>query len=96
MVGRVRICLVLALLVLTAACRRLDKPVRPTEGGITVETLAEIDMVPLAWGDLISVHSPGYPQFVLFFQDRQGTVRLVIYDAERRELRPTATVVRRS
>jgi hypothetical protein len=89
---------VLVLLVgvlLTASCAKLSAPTT-TPGGIPAEVLEAKDLVPQAWGNLVTVSSVAeYPDLVqLWFQDQDGTVRYVVMSLRTHELR-NAHVLRR-
>jgi hypothetical protein len=51
--------------------------------------------VPAAWGNLISVTDKGEFRFQLWFQDDQGTVRMVRYDFRNRSLVPEVVLIPR-
>ncbi len=74
--------LVLTVLAIpAAACTKLPTPPPPSVG-IPSETLAQSDALPQEWGSLVSATSvAGFPDRVqLWLQDREGNVRMVVYD----------------
>jgi len=58
--------------------------------------LPSTDVVPAAWGKLISVtYVPAVDASLLWFQDDSGTVRTVRFNNSTQRLWPQARVVRR-
>ena len=85
----------LGLSLLGLSCTRL-----PQGGNVaveTVQTLQDLGSVPAAWGNLVSAGvDPNSPQITrLFFQDEEGTIRVVFYDSQLSQLRPRVGVIRR-
>ncbi len=96
MFGRLRKYLVfLGLVALSVSCRRLDQAV--PSGGAPVESLADAVSVPSEWGNLIDVmQHPARAQIAwLWFQDDEGTIRVVRYNARTTRLSTEATVIHR-
>ena len=75
-------CLVVMVLVLLLlSCAKIPEWAGPGQGDVAFEKLPGKDSIPLKWGNLVSVTlSPqgGY-FFQLWFQDEQGTLRVVLY-----------------
>lgn len=82
MLGRAIICLSLALAVLLLSCTKQPEWVGAGEGAVAVEKLPEVDSIPLEWGNLVSSNVISSQPWVcqLWFQDENGTLRLVHYD----------------
>ena len=94
--GRLRKCLVfLGRLAISVCCRKLDQEAPP--GGAPVESLADAVSVPSEWGDLIDVmQHPTRGQITwLWFQDDEGTIRVVGYNTLTTRLSTDATVIHR-
>jgi hypothetical protein len=83
---------VLLLILAPLSCARLPGPIESDE---LVEALPGVTPVPAAWGDLISVTDKGASWYQLWFQDDQGTVRMVRYDIRNRSLMPEAELIPR-
>lgn len=82
MLNRIGIFLIIVILIfLSLSCAKIEQPVAPGEGGLVFIALPSPDSIPLEYGNLISVSSvAGYPYWVqLWFQDENGTLRLVPY-----------------
>ena len=75
---------VLMLILVPLACARLPGPIESDE----LKVVPGVQPVPAAWGNLISVTDNGEFRFQLWFQDEQGTVRMVRYDRRNRSLLP--------
>jgi hypothetical protein len=84
---------VLMLILVSLSCARLPEtgPIESDE----LEVLLGVKPVPAAWGNLISVTDKGGPRFQLWFQDDQGTVRMVGYDVRYRSLVPEVALIPR-
>ncbi len=82
----VGVVLVLALVALLPACKRL--PVSPSSQPVPTEALVQSDQIPAAWGNLIGVSSvAAYPDLVqLWFQDEQKNVRVVVFQLSTSQL----------
>jgi hypothetical protein len=78
--------LALTLLLATSSCTRLSDLAwaRQRKGPITLEALQDSIAVPSAWGNLVSVtpNAAVANTVHLWFQDAQGNVRAVTYDAK--------------
>ena len=87
----------LALALLCMSCTRLPRRSQEVGGSVAVETLQNLGSVPAEWGNLVSVGAhPTNPQIMrLFFEDDEGTVRVVVYDAQLLRLWPNVGVIRR-
>ena len=88
----------LGMAVLSLSCTRL--PERPTTlripGGLPVEVLPDSVSVPAAWGNLVGVTQGASPLITrLWFQDAEGTVRMVMYNNNNSLLATDAAVIRR-
>ncbi len=96
MFGRLRKYLVfLGLVAISVSCRRLDQEAPP--GGAPVESLADAVSVPSEWGNLINVmqHPARTHITLLWFQDDEGTIRVVRYNTRTTRLSIEATVIHR-
>ena len=84
---------VLLLILVSLSCARLPEtgPIESDE----VVVVPSVKPVPAAWGNLISVTDKSTFQFQLWFQDDQGTVRMVRYDVRNRSLLPEAEMIPR-
>ena len=101
MLGQARVSLVLLVLVLPLlSCTRIQEPRLPGEGvALPLAELTEADAIPAEWGKLISVSGApaAYgPVFQLWFQDEEGTIHRVLYDADTPRLLPDVRVIRRN
>jgi hypothetical protein len=85
------------LLLVPGACKPLEKPGAPGQGGaLPEEALRSTDVVPLAWGKLVSVtYVPSVDASFLWFQDDSGAVRAVRFNNTTQRLWPQARLVRR-
>ena len=84
MLSPVQKCLVVMVLVLLLlSCSKIPQWVAPGQGNVAIETLPAKDSIPLKWGNLVSITtSPTVGNaFELWFQDEQGNLRMVVYDA---------------
>lgn len=84
---------VLLLILVSLSCARL-----PETGPIESDELVEVPGVkplPAAWGNLISVTDKGANSFQLWFQDDQGTVRMVRYDVRNWSVQPRVELIPR-
>jgi hypothetical protein len=84
--------------ILALSCARLDRGAAAGEGAeLEPQTLPSTDMVPLEWGNLVSVTSAATGDArLLWFQDEAGTIRVVAYKSLPPQLWPTARVIRRN
>jgi hypothetical protein len=83
---------VVMLTLVSLSCARLPGPIESDE---LAEAVPGVKPVPAAWGNLISVTDKGAPLFQLWFQDDQGTIRMVRYDIRNRNLLPEAEMIPR-
>ena len=85
----------LGLVAISVSCKRLDQEAPP--GGAPVESLADAVSVPSEWGNLIDVvQHPTMTQITwLWFQDDEGTIRVVRYNTRTTRLSTDATVIHR-
>ncbi len=80
MLRRTVVVLLLAVVVFSIpACRRLESPA--AGGGLPHQTLLNAATLPADWGNLVSVtNAASYPDLLqLWFQDRDGNVRMVVF-----------------
>lgn len=79
------------------ACKRIDTAGTPGQGGqLPEDALPSTDVVPLAWGKLISVtYVPTVDASFLWFQDDAGDVRAVRFNNSTQRMWPQARLVRR-
>lgn len=87
---------VLAVLASGVSCTRMGQP-RAGEQVLATQDLKEADSIPLAWGKMISVSSvPGAQNWVqLWFQDDEGTIRMVPYNVTDNLLSSQARIIPR-
>ncbi len=87
----------LGLALLCLSCTRLPQRGPEAGGNMELETLTDLGSVPAEWGNLVSAGAdPTNMQIMrLFFEDDEGTVRVVVYDAQLLRLRPNVGVIRR-
>lgn len=98
MFKRTAACFGLVVLLLgPMACRRIQTAGSPGQGGeLPEEALPSTDVVPLAWGKLISVtYVPTVDASFLWFQDDAGDVRAVRFNNSTQRMWPQARLVRR-
>jgi hypothetical protein len=102
MLARAGKCLGLLLVfLLPLSCTRLARFVPEAEGGVPAAPLKDLRSVPLEWGNLVSVTSvttgtsPEQLQY-LWFQDKEGNVRVVIFDLRTNQFRSIAGLFRRN
>jgi hypothetical protein len=89
----------LALAVSVAGCERLPRAAEPGgPGAVPAESLATTNVIPAAWGRLVSVTHPEWASrtSLLWFEDDSGTVRIASYDHLSRRFRTWVSVVRRT
>jgi len=90
-------CLALCIALLAgASCARMGQP-GPDEQTLTLQKLPNADSIPARWGKLVSVSSvPGVENWAqLWFQDDEGTVRMVPYNVSDNYLSGQARIIRR-
>ncbi len=98
MLNRITLCLIMTFLVLiNFSCTKLteEKPVK--EENIVVEKLPDKDSIPASWGKLVSVSSsPDVSRWVqLWFEDKEGNIRMIDYNIIQNRLARHAKVFRR-
>jgi hypothetical protein len=78
--------IVLALVVLTQSCRRLER--RGPPGGLPADPVPNGMILPADWGNLISVTTTDrYPDVMqLWMQDSAGNVRVVAFSLAQNQL----------
>ncbi len=71
----------LAVVAIVPACTKISEPA-PAGEALAVEQLPGSGVVPEAWGTLVDVGSVAeYPHLAqMWFQDREGNIRLVVLD----------------
>ena len=88
----------LGMAVLSLSCTRLPERLTTLRipGGLPVEVLPDSVSVPAAWGNLVGVTQGASPLITrLWFQDAEGTVRMVMYNNNNSRLATDAAVIRR-
>ena len=87
----------LGMAVVSLSCTRLpDRPTLRAPGGLPVETLPDSVSVPAAWGNLVGATQGASPLITrLWFQDAEGTIRMVMYNNRNSRLVTDASVIRR-
>ena len=87
----------LGLVALSVSCTRLPQAgAAGAAGGLPVESLADEISVPSEWGNLIDVtEHPSLDQLWLWFQDDEGSIRVVEYNVGAKRLWADATVIHR-
>ena len=84
MFSRTKILLVLVVLaIMPLSCTKIPEPSIAVKGGLGTKALPYRDSIPLNWGNLVSVTNVAeYPYWLqLWFQDKNGTIRIVAYSA---------------
>jgi hypothetical protein len=79
---RKAILVLLAVLVLAPSCTKISPPLLQTGPAMADEAVPAGGVVPQEWGTLVSVSTAAvYPGLVqLWFQDREGNVRMLVLD----------------
>ncbi|MFC1661567.1 hypothetical protein ACFL3S_08975 [Gemmatimonadota bacterium] len=74
----------LAMLLISAACSPTHEALTPADGGdLAIVQLETRDAVPEAWGPLVSVMATYDDRYYqLWFQDEEGTIRIVYFDQD--------------
>ncbi len=88
---RARLCFSVGCLVfLVLACAKLPEGTKPTQTAIAPEVLPDDTSIPKEWGPLVSVSSSGIykPWLQLWFQDEEGTIRMVPYNVQGHRFSP--------
>ena len=87
----------LALALLCMSCTRLPRRSQEVGGSVAVETLQNLGFVPAEWGNLVSAvtHPTNGRILRLLFEDDEGAIRIVTYNAEFVQLQPKVAVIRR-
>lgn len=96
MLRRGKMCLlVVALVLLAISCTKLPDPTTQKEGGLAIEKLADVTLIPSKLGKLISVsHRPDFAHvFQLWFQDEDGNVSMVVYNMNTNRLIPDVILI---
>ena len=99
MLDRARICLVVGILIfLVLSCAKLPESPSPMTQSLTTQKLLDEASIPKEWGTLISVSaSPIYQSWLqLWFQDKQGTIRMVPFNIETNKLNPNIRILPRT
>ena len=88
----------LPVVLLSFSCARLPESGRsPQAGMLPVEMLDNEQSVPTAYGQLVAVsESPAGQHTRLWFQDEEGTIRVVAFNNSTARLAPQAWVIRRN
>ena len=89
---------VLVLVASAAGCTRLPPERQPgMRGSLPVESLDDSLTIPAEWGTLAAVENhPSAPNHTrLWFEDEEGTIRLVWYNSVNSQLLTQAAVIRR-
>ena len=90
--------MVLGLVACVAACTRLPPESQPgMPGSLPVEILDNVLTIPAEWGTLAAVdNDPSAPNHTrLWFEDEEGTIRLVAYNRYGSHLQTRVAVIRR-
>ena len=87
----------LGMAVVSLSCTRLpDSPsALRMSGGLSVETLPDGVSIPAAWGNLVGVTQGASLITRLWFQDAEGTIRMVMYNNRNSQLATDAAVIHR-
>ena len=91
--------MLLPVVVLSVSCERLPDSaavVVEEPGMIPVEMLEDQQSVPTEWGKLVAVSTGTGPTTRLWFQDEEGTVRMVNYNNVTSLIKPRVRVLRRN
>ncbi len=89
---------VLVLVAAAAACTPLPPESQPgMPGSVPAEMLDDALTIPAEWGTLAAVENhPSAPNHTrLWFEDEEGTIRLVAYNRYGSHLQRTVAVIRR-
>ena len=79
----------LSLAALPLSCTEMPEWAATGEGGVGVEELPYEDAIPLDWGQLVSVTLiDENNRHQLWFQDEEGTIRMVGYNLRTNEFQP--------
>ena len=99
MIGQLRKYLVFpGLVALSVSCTKLLREgASEAAGGLAVESLEDEVSVPSEWGNLVDVtQHPSLNQItLLWFQDDEGTIRVVGYKSRKKQFLTDATVIHR-
>lgn len=76
----------LVLLLVLPSCAKLERPM-PSSANLPSEDLPGRASLPAQWGNLVSVTSAdAFPDLLqLWFQDREGNVRMVVFNLSTNE-----------
>ena len=90
----------LAVLLVLWSCTKLPTLLPEGQGGIAREPLKDLTSVPPEWGNLVSVTTTttterGTMYFQLWFQDKEGNVRVVTLDTQTNHFTPNAGLLPR-
>ena len=89
MLSRTQKCLVLAVLVLLASsCTKIPQVPITGQGTVAIESAPTTGSIPLKYGNLVSVTTTPDMNywFQLWYQDEQGNIRIVLYQAHTNRL----------
>jgi hypothetical protein len=100
MLARAGTCLGVLAVLLLLSCTKVSTVLPEGEGYIPTEALKDLTSIPPEWGNLVSVTktttSENITQDVqLWFQDKEGNVRVVTFDVRTNQLTPKALLFRR-
>jgi hypothetical protein len=86
--------LALGVILIFFSCTKLTTPREPT---VTVEKLTDFGSIPSGWGRLVSVSNRADVGHVfhLWFQDTDGTIRVVKYNDKTDQLLPKVVLISR-
>jgi hypothetical protein len=93
-----KICFVVMVLVLLVlSCAKISDETTVVGGNIVSVKIPDDNAIPLEWGKLIAVsNEPDFESWVqLWFQDEEGTIRLVPYSIKHNRFSQNARVFKR-
>ncbi len=90
--------LLVLLIAATVSCQPMPEFPEPGQGGLPAEDLARENEIPAAWGRLVAVtNDPNFGHlFQLWFEDTDGSVRMVTYNNRWQQLSGSAVIIRRT
>jgi hypothetical protein len=85
------------ILIFGMSCTKLGEP-GLAEQTLVLQKMTQTDSIPANWGKLVSVSSvPGVEHWAqLWFQDDEGTIRILPYNVSNNYLSSQARIIRRN
>lgn len=86
----------LPVVLLSFSCARLPEKPENQVHDVAIHMLEDEETIPMEWGRLVAVsNSPTWKDTRLWFQDEEGTVRMVNYNNVTSLIKPRVRVLRR-